>query len=285
MKIFKKTLAVILAAMFVVLCFAGCSKMQIAEKITDKTMLIAYTEECEPFIYTDENGELTGFDVEIFNKIIDNVKNESKDYKFVQVEEGYKVGEDVAYTDEDGNDYIAYVMIGGIKKNTGSFNEDFTFTEDIIDNRVITVTAKDSSITTYADLQGVDAAVVTDNAVAALDKNSTIKNGLKSATEYDDAAQALNDLASGKVGAVVIDEFTFNVLENKDDFAVLGGELETISYVYSFKKLDWYVDAINEAIYELKSSEYNDADEFTPIVEKYFGYNASNFNYQPSETK
>ena len=52
-----------------------------------------------------------------------------------------------------------------------------------------------------------------------------------------------------------------------------------------FKKGDWVVDNWNEAIYELKSPDYNDKDEFTPMVEKYFGYNASSFDYVPSKTK
>ena len=41
-----------------------------------------------------------------------------------------------------------------------------------------------------------------------------------------------------------------------------------------FKKGDWVVENWNEAIYELKSPDYNDKDEFTPMVEKYFGYKA-----------
>ena len=44
-----------------------------------------------------------------------------------------------------------------------------------------------------------------------------------------------------------------------------------------FKKGDLVVENWNEAIYELKSPDYNDKDEFTPMVEKYFGYNASTF--------
>lgn len=280
MKSFKKIFAPVLSIIIIVLCFTGCSSSGEAETITDKTMLIAYTQEKAPFIYTDsESGELTGFDVELFKTIFDNIKNESTDYKFVQVEEGYEIGEDVAYTDEDGNEYIAYVMIGGIQKNVGSFNEDYTFTENVIDNRIITVTAQNSKISTYADLQGANAAVVTEQAKTALDKNAAIRNGLKNVSEYADAKTALDALDNGTVDAVILDEFSFNVLENKDSYKVLDSELETISYVYAFSKWDWYVDSINEAIHELQSPEYNDADEFTPIVEKYFGYDASNFEY------
>ena len=102
---------------------------------------------------------------------------------------------------------------------------------------------------------------------------------MKSIKAYADTASALADLKAGKIDMLVVDEFNFNTAQDKDDFYVFSGELDTISYVYSFKKWDWYADSINEAIYELKSPDYNDADEFTPIVEKYFGYNASSFDY------
>lgn len=280
----KKIAALLLCAITVVLCFAGCSKSEEATEITDETMLIAYTEEKAPFVYT-EDGKLTGFDVEVFKSIFDNIKNEYKNYEFVKVDEGYKVGEDPAYVDADGKEYIAYVMIGGVRTNTGSFNKDFTFSESVIDNRMITVTASGSKIAAYADMAGARAGVVTEQAKAALDKNSAIKDSCKSVTEYADAKTALADLDAGKLDAVVIDEFSFMVLENKDNYAVLDGELDTINYVYAFKKNDWYVDSINEAVYQLKSPKYDDADNFTPIVEKYFGYNASNFNFVPDEKK
>ena len=285
MKSVKKIIALLLCAVTVVLCFAGCSKSEMAEKITDKTMLIAYTAENAPFIYKDEKGNLTGFDVEIMKKIFKDVKNDFSDYQFVQVDENYRIGEDTAYTDEDGNEYVAYVMIGGIQKDVGSFNEDKTFTHSIIDNRIVTVTAKDSKIATYADMAGAKVGVATDAAMSALDKHNTIKSACASVKEYKSIEDALKDLDSGKLTAVVTDEFSFNVLKNKDSYAVLNGELDTINYVFAFKKYDWIDEAYNEAIYQLQSPEYNNADEFTPIVEKYFGYDASNFSFEPSKTK
>lgn len=281
----KKVLAVVLSAIFVILCFAGCTAAEQAEEITDETLLVAYTDENEPFIYTDEDGNLTGFDVEVMEKIFKDVKNDYKNYKFIKVDEDYRVGEDAAYTDSDGNKYIAYVMMGGIAKDQNAVNKNRTFTRNIIDNRVIAVTATDSSINTYADLASVNGGVVSDTAKTALDKNAAVRDAMASVKQYTDAKTALAALDSGEIDALVIDEFNFNVAEGKDNYKVLDGELDTISYVYTFKKWDWYDEAFNEAIYELRSPDYNDADEFTPIVEKYFHYNASNFDFEPSQTK
>ena len=284
MKVFKKIFAIALCGILIASAFAGCSKSGEADKITDKTMLIAYTDEVEPFLYKGKNGKLAGFDIDLFKKIYDNVKNDTKNYKFVKVDKDYKVGDDVAYTNKDGDEFIAYTMIGAVQKNVGSVNEDFSFTNDIITNRIITVTKSGNNISDYNDLSGKKLAVVTDIAKAALDKNATIKNNNKN-TLYPTIEDALSALDNGSVDAVITDEFNFSPLENAEKYQVLNGELDKISYAFMFKKGDWVVENWNEAIYELKSPDYNDKDEFTPMVEKYFGYNASSFDYVPSKTK
>lgn len=284
MKVFKKIFAIALCGILIASAFVGCSKSGEADKITDKTMLIAYTDEVEPFLYKDKNGKLAGFDIDLFKKIYDNVKNDTKNYEFVKVDKDYKVGDDVAYTNKDGDEFIAYTMIGAVQKNVGSVNEDFSFTNDIITNRIITVTKSGNNISDYNDLSGKKLAVVTDIAKAALDKNSTIKNNNKN-TLYPTIEDALSALDNGSVDAVITDEFNFSPLENAEKYQVLNGELDKISYAFMFKKGDWVVENWNEAIYELKSPDYNDKDEFTPMVEKYFGYNASSFDYVPSKTK
>lgn len=284
MKVFKKIFAIALCGILIASAFAGCSKSGEADKITDKTMLIAYTDEVEPFLYKGKNGKLAGFDIDFFKKIYDNVKNDTKNYKFVKVDKDYKVGDDVAYTNKDGDEFIAYTMIGAVQKNVGSVNEDFSFTNDIITNRIITVTKSGNNISDYNDLSGKKLAVVTDIAKAALDKNATIKNNNKN-TLYPTIEDALSALDNGSVDAVITDEFNFSPLENAEKYQVLNGELDKISYAFMFKKSDWVVENWNEAIYELKSPDYNDKDEFTPMVEKYFGYNASSFDYVPSKTK
>lgn len=284
MKVLKKILAIALCGILIASAFAGCSKSGEADKITDKTMLIAYTDEVEPFLYKGKNGKLAGFDIDLFKKIYDNVKNDTKNYKFVKVDKDYKVGDDVAYTNKDGDEFIAYTMIGAVQKNVGSVNEDFSFTNDIITNRIITVTKSGNNISDYNDLSGKKLAVVTDIAKAALDKNATIKNNNKN-TLYPTIEDALSALDNGSVDAVITDEFNFSPLENAEKYQVLNGELDKISYAFMFKKSDWVVENWNEAIYELKSPDYNDKDEFTPMVEKYFGYNASSFDYVPSKTK
>ena len=279
MKKTKKLFALALCLMLVVLTFAGCSKAGKAEEITDETLIIAYRAENAPFIYTDENGELTGFDVELMETIFSDIKNDYKNYAFVLVDEDYRLGEDGAYVDDEGNAYPSYLEVGGLAKNTGTFNEDYSMSNTVIENKVITVTAAGSAIKSYADLAGATVGVVSDVARAGLDKNAAVKNSLAAVNNYTDLATAINDLNAGTIDAIVVDEFTYYAGGADETLTVLEGMLDDIEYVYGFKKFDWYKDSINTAIMELQDPEYNGADEFTPIVEKYFGYDASNFEY------
>lgn len=69
MKAMKKITCALLCVLLIGSLFAGCSnsnKNEEADEITSSTMLVAYTAEKAPFLYKDENGELTGFDVELF---------------------------------------------------------------------------------------------------------------------------------------------------------------------------------------------------------------------------
>lgn len=70
----KKITCALLCVLLIGSLFAGCSnsnKNEEADEITSSTMLVAYTAEKAPFLYKDENGKLTGFDVELFKNAFD----------------------------------------------------------------------------------------------------------------------------------------------------------------------------------------------------------------------
>lgn len=275
LKTIKKIVAVLLAVMLAAVLFAGCAKTEAqTTEITKNTLLIAYTEECAPFLYTDKDGNLAGFDAEIIENVFDSIKNEYKDYAFVQVEEGYVLNEDTAYTDEDGNEFSAIIMCGGTHKNVGTANEDVVWSENLIENNIITVVPAGSAITSYNNIAGAKVGVVSAAAAAALDMNATIKNSLASVTEYATADEAFAAINSGAIDAVVIDDFSFNACETADSITptVLPGMLDTIEYAFQFAPSNNYSSAFNEAVKEMLSEDYGDGDTLTPIVEKHFGY-------------
>lgn len=273
LKTSKKFLSVILAFILICCAFTGCSKQESneAQTITSKTMLIAYTQEAYPFVYTDsKTGELTGFDVELIKNTFESFKGEFKDYKFIKVDENYALNEDVCFTDEEGNDYSAIIMCGGLNKNTGTVNKDYNWSKNIIENKIITVVKSDSNIKSYADLKGCKAAIVSETAQTALNKNANIKNSLEKLTAFDDAAAAFKAMDTNEADAVIIDSFNYYTYEKAAEYTVLNGSLDIIEYGFGFSPKNDYSGGFNEAVKEMLSPDYGEGDTLTPIIENYF---------------
>lgn len=284
MKKYTKIFGILLSALMIAGLFAGCSSQGgDADTITDATMLIAYTEEVEPFLYTDENGSLTGFDAELIAATFDSFKGEFDDYQFIKVDEDYRLGEDTAYTDAEGNKYDAIIYCAS-HKDSGTMNEDYNWSADIIHNDIVTVVPASSAINNYSSLAGARAGVVSDAAAAALNENSAVNNALASAAQYASADEAFAALDAGEIDAVVIDDFSLYKFSGHENYTVLNGTLDTIEYGFAFAKSNDYSTGFNEAVLEISSTDYSDEDTLTPLVEKYFGTaDVLAFDYVPVE--
>ena len=278
----KKYISILLSVLIIVTIFAGCSSNK-KEKYTDEKLIIGYTEATEPFLKIDENGKATGFDADLFKAIFDDVKGDLKSYTFEKVDEGYTLEDDGGFFDSTGKEYSAGLLMGGVSKNRGTFNEDYSFTEPIITNRIIAVVPQNSERKTFKDFGKARVIVVSENAKTAFEENTAISSVCKSVTESDSAEEALGLIDSGKADILVIDEFSFNPLKEAKNYYVMENELDTIEYVIACAKYSGWKDSLNAAIAELKDTEYGDGDGFTPLVEKYFGYYASTFDYKTEE--
>lgn len=279
MKFIKKIGAVLCAVAVIAMCFSGCSN-QNAEKYSSDTAIIGYTSEASPFITNVKNGKASGFEADLWEAIFDSVKGDLKNYRFEKVNDGYTLEEDGGFYDSSDREYSACLLFGKVAKDSGTFNKDYSYTEPIISNRVITIVPKGSNIKTYNDIDGAKVAVVGTVAKSALEKNTAIYNRCASVDTItlDESTKTLGT----KYDAVVIDELTYCPTDSAkaNTYDIIDGELDTIEYVIACAKNSGWKDSINEAIREMKSEKYGDGDEFTPLVEKYFGYNASSFNYQ-----
>ena len=280
----KKLFAFLLCLALVICVFAGCSKAD-GEKYSDAKLIIGYTEASAPILEVGKGGKATGFEAELMKAIFDGVKGDFKSYTFEKVEEGYELEKDGGFFDSDNKEYSAGLLMGVVTTNKGTFNEDYSFTDPIITNRIIAVAAKDGERTGFNEFLGARVVTVSDAAAAALEKNTAIASVCKNITKENDVKKALKMLDDGKADIVVTDEFSFMPTGKAKSYKVFDGELDKIDYVIACAKYSGWKDAINEAVYELKSEDYGSGDEFTPLVEKAFGYNASAFNWEPTKTK
>lgn len=279
MKFAKKIMAVVMAVAVVAMCFAGCSK-NTEEKYSDSVLIIGYTQSVEPFLTVDENSKASGFEADVFKAIFDDVKGDLEGYVFEKIDDGYELEKDGGFFDSTGKEYSAGLLFGAVSKNNGTFNEDYSFTEPLITDRVIAVTSKDSEIKNFADFDGKTAVVVGETAKTAFAAQSQIYSSCNAVEVQNDAETALAMLDSGDADVVVINELTYMPLAKGEEYAVLDGVLDTIEYVFACAKYSGWKTSLNEAIREMKSENYGDGDTFTPLVEKYFGYNASSFDYK-----
>lgn len=292
MKTIRKTLAVFLCVILITALFTGCSSKD-KEKYTDETLIIGYTDAVAPFLTADEDGNIIvdpesenlSFEVELWQKIFNSVKGDLTGYVFEKVDEGYMLEEDGGFFDSEGTEYSAGLLMGAVSKNNGTFNEDYSFTEPIVTDRIIAVVPEDSKISAYSDFAGARAVTVSDAAKSSFENQKVIYSACESVAQAESIDDALALLDSGKADVVITDEFSFMPADNAASYNVLNNEIDTIEYIIACAKYSGWKDSINEAIYQLKSEKYDDGDEFTPIVEKYFGYNASSFDYESEGDK
>ena len=278
MKRVKKILAIVLTISLVALCFAGCGKAE-TEKYNDTTLIIGYNQSVAPFLQIDENGKATGFEADLWAKIFDSVKGDLTDYVFEQVDEGYVLEEDGGFFDSTGKEYSAGLLFGAVSKNYSTFNEEYSFTQPIITNRVIALQKANTGVAaTYSDFAGKTVVAVKGIANDTLQKYTALVKSC-TVTTVDTIDEALAMMNNGTAQFVVTDEFTYCPIQDENAYKMLDGELDTIDYVIATAKYSGWYWSINEAIRELKSADYGEGDEFTPLVEQYFNYNASQFTY------
>lgn len=212
-----------------------------------------------PMGFRDENGELTGVDVELATAVSEKLGIE---IEFQPIDWSTK-------EIELNNNNIDIIWNG--YTITDERKEQVLFTDAYLDNRQIVVTMADSDINTLADLAGKTVAAQSESsAVNAIESMPEIRDTFAELVTLETNDQCLRDLESGRSQAVVADEVLIRYYisqKNQDDYRILDEDFGDEEYGIGVRKGDEALaNAINEAFAELKAD-----GTLKEIGEKWFG--------------
>ena len=189
----KRTVAVVMAAaMTIGMMVTGVS---VQAGVEDKTLIVGFDAEYPPFGYMDESGEYVGFDLDVAQKVCDNLGWEL-------------VKKPINWDSKDME-----LNSGNIDCIWNGFTingreDDYTWSDPYLNNEQVMVVTSDSGIETLADLAGKN--VVVQAASAALDAlnsedNKELTDSFASLTENPDYNTAFMNIDSGAADAVAVD--------------------------------------------------------------------------------
>ncbi|WP_042357390.1 amino acid ABC transporter substrate-binding protein [Bacillus rubiinfantis] len=247
----------LIAAVFSLL--TACSSKTSQSKEKDDTLIIGIDDKFAPLGFRDKNNEIVGFDI---------------DYAKAAAE---KMGQKVKFQPIDWSAKESELSSGRIDliwngyTITDERKQKVLFTKPYLKNAQVVVTKADSKLSKLADLAGKVVGLQSlSSASDALNANP-IKSKIKTVTEFKDNVLALNDLKSGRLDAVVIDEVVIDyyMTKEKDTFKVLTETLAPEEYGVGVKKGN------EELLNKLQKAldEMNEDGTAAKISNKWFGEN------------
>lgn len=222
-------------------------------------IVMATNAQFEPFEYID-GTDYKGIDIEISQKIADElgVELEIHDVKFESVIAEITTGK--------ANFAAAGLSITPDRlENVDFSNEYFSATQSII------VMKEGSSVAKPEDLKdkvvGVQTGTTADTYVT--DKDGENNVGVKEVKRYNSFVDAVNDLMTGRLDAVVMDDFpaTKLVEKNADKIVKLDDELTGEKYAIAVPKGD---EAMKEVVNKVLA-DMEESGEMDELLTKYIG--------------
>ena len=249
----KKTTALMLCGVLAAGMLTGCG----GDDGEGKTFTVGFDAEFPPYGYADENGEYTGFDLEMAQAVCDL--------------EGWELVKQPV--DWDAKDME--LSSGAIDCIWNGFTmdgreDDYTWSDPYIDNSQVYVVAADSGIGTPADLAGRIVGVQKDSsALAALEseENEALLASFGELTQYADYNTAFMDLEAGGIDCLAMDigVAAYQIESRGEGYVMLEERLASEKYAVGFLKGNTELrDQVQKDIYQL----YEDG-KVTELADKY----------------
>ena len=253
----KKTVAVLMAT---VMTMGIMSAVSVQAGVGDKTLIVGFDAEYPPYGYMDEDGEYTGFDLELAQAVCD-MEGWTLEKKPINWDS----------KDMELNSGSIDCIWNGFTMN--GREDDYTFSDPYVDNSQVIVVAEDSGIERLTDLAGKTVGVQA--ASAALDLLQSEEDGgqkeladtFGALNEFADYNTAFTELQAGALDALAIDigVAKYQLNSRGKGFKILDETLNTEQYAIGFKKgNDELCDIVNADLQKL-------ADDGTvaDLAEKY----------------
>ena len=249
----RKMFSLVLATLMILSLLCGCGKEA-------DTFTVGFDAEFPPYGYQDENGEYTGFDLELAEELCKRLGWEL-----------VKKPIDWDAKDQELNTGSIDCIWNGF---TIQRREDlYTWTVPYVDNSQVIVVKAGAGITGTADLAGKNLVVQADSsALAALtgegatDANKALVKSLKELTQVADYNTAFMMLESGAVNAIALDVGVADYqLQQRQGVAKLDLVLAAEQYGIGFKKGNTELrDTVEKTLMEMVKD-----GTFTKIAEKW----------------
>ena len=198
-----------------------------AEESEKPDFIVGFDKEFPPMGFVDENGEYTGFDLELAAEAADRMGMTFKaqpiawDSKDMELEAGTI---DCIWN--------GFTMTGR--------EEEYTWTKPYMENSQVIVVRKDSGIASEDDLAGKNVEVQTDSTgLRALEAMPELMDSFGSLNQVADYNTAFMDLEMGAADAVVMDVIVAGYqMESRGEdapFVILDDSISTEEYAGGFK--------------------------------------------------
>lgn len=249
-EIMKKLAATMLAAVMMTALLAGCGKAE------SKTFTVGFDAEFPPYGYMDENGEYTGFDLELAEEVCTR-----NGWTLV------KQPVDWDAKDMELNSGSIDCIWNGFTMN--GREDQYTFSVPYVDNSQVFVVKADSGIAAFADLAGKNVGVQKDSsALAALESDAAdLAATFAELNQYADYNTGFLDLDAGAIDAIAVDigVAEYQLESRGDAYVILDEKLATEQYGIGFKLGNTELkDQVEKTLLEMA-----DDGKFMEIAEKY----------------
>lgn len=248
-------LVIIVAGFFIVQNKGDKSLATIKEK---GKFVVGLDDNFPPMGFRDEGGNIVGFDIDLAKEVAERMG--------VQVEFKPVEWDGVLFSLKNGTIDVIWNGLTITEERA----EQIEFSKPYLDNRQIIVVQEDSTITNKGDLAGKIIGIqLGSSSENALNNQQEVVNKLEEVRRFSNNTEALMDLQTGRIDAVVVDEILgrYYISKKPDVYRVLEDDFGQESYGVGIRQEDIRFKEKIDAILEEMKEDGTAAE----ISNKWFG--------------